>query len=168
LRSAIPHADVATASVPDGGPYPWDPEMLPVLTSATPGLEPPVEVLLPPTSGGRYREYLIGIPRTQRFVRLWDPKGAGASPEFGPDAESVALPGFRRERLPVGALAALFILSATIEPSWRQRELAMLAANATPARVRIFRRVAPRAPRPPRGVGPLMLRLGRIRGQGGR
>jgi hypothetical protein len=106
---------------------------------------------MPPTKGGNYREYLIGIPRTERFVRLLDPKGE-ATPSFrSPKPEARPFPGFRREHLPISALTALFILSATIEPSWRLRELALLSANASPARLGIFRRVGPRA----RGVAAL-------------
>jgi dolichol-phosphate hexosyltransferase len=144
LRSAIPQAEIKAASVPEAGPQPWDPEMLPNLTTPSLGIEPPIAVLLPPTRGGNYREYLIGIPRTERFVRLLDPKSEPTRFFRLPKPEARPFPGFRREHLPIAALTALFILSATIEPSWRQRELALLSANASSARLGIFRKVGRR------------------------
>jgi hypothetical protein len=167
LRSAIPQANISAASVPESGPQPWDPEMLPSLTTAFPGVYPPIAVLLPPSRGGNYREYLIGLPRTQRFVRLLDPNGAASASSRKVKPEPRPFPGFRREHLPIGALTALFILSATMEPSWRQRELALLAANASPVRLGVFRRVGRRPVDVERLAAPVSVRLDRSRGPGG-
>jgi dolichol-phosphate hexosyltransferase len=166
LRVAIPGADIATAAVPAAGPHPWDPEMLTGLPAAPAAVQPPIEVLLPPLLDGGYREYLVGIPRTRRFVRLFEPSGAVDPVTPRAELRRRPSPQFRRERLPVGALTAWFVLSSSFEPSWRQRELALLAANAGPDQVGVFRSIARRS----LGLGTvapaLEVRVGRARRRG--
>jgi dolichol-phosphate mannosyltransferase len=166
LQSSIPTTNIAIASVPAAGPHPWDPEMLSAQSSVSPALRPPIEVLLPPAVDGAYREFLVVIPQTRRYVRIFEPAGA-----VDPAAPLARLrhrpsPQFRWERLPVGAIMSWFILSSSFEPSWRQRELALLAANAGSAQVGVFRStsrrtvgLAPTAPTPE-------LRVGRARRRG--
>ncbi|MCI4318964.1 MAG: glycosyltransferase family 2 protein [Thermoplasmata archaeon] len=166
LRAAIPKADIATAAVPAAGPHPWDPELLSGATAPFTTVQPPIEVLLPPPLEGGYREFLIEIPRTKRFVRLCEPSGAVDAEVSPAQVGHRPSPQFRRERLPVGAVTAWFILSSSFEPSWRQRELALLAANAGPARVGVFRSTARRPLGLTTLVPALELRVGRARRRG--
>ncbi|MCI4317608.1 MAG: hypothetical protein L3J96_03640, partial [Thermoplasmata archaeon] len=71
---------------------------------------------------------------------------------------SVPSPGLRRERLPGGRLAALFILSASMESSGSLRELALLAANRRDAFTEVYHRagVNPAINSEPTGVPPIL------------
>lgn len=147
LTAAAPNATVVRATLPERRSSLTAGEILPPgLTEPAVGVGRTVVVTLP----GRDRftgdsgPTWIGIPRSGRVVHLpLRAEGARASRGSPP-----RLTGrFRRERLPHGPFAALSILSASLEPTWSRRELALLGANAAGFSIEVVR-----AGRAPRGV----------------
>jgi glycosyl transferase family 2 len=148
ISAAVPQAEVVTAVVGASAPGLSNPIMLSSSNDPLDGHSQKVVVALPspdrfPTAPGTL---LVGIPRTQRFLRV---SAAPPGEESRVDLSLTRSDGFRPERAHTGRRRAWFILGATLEPSWTQRELALLEANAQDSAIQVYRRVLPSpSPRP--------------------
>jgi hypothetical protein len=133
LHEAMPQAAIVTAAPADLRPILEEGTPFPGLIRSPGGRGSMVVVAYPAElPGGPGGGVLLGIPRTQRFLWLEGQRSAARRP--------ARAAGFRRERVPHGPLGAWFILGATLEPSWTQRELALLSANARATDFRAYRR----------------------------
>lgn len=142
LTAAAPLASVVTVTLPSRLSAPSRATLLPGLTDPADGVGATVVVALPdrPRFSEGPSPVWLGIPRTGRIVRLPARRGYAGTPRAG---DRTPGSGFRRERLPVGPFAAMFILSASLEPTWSRRELALLAANSSGFPVEVARHEAP-------------------------
>lgn len=130
LTAALPHASLVRAILPSRSSAPARDALVPGLTEPANGVGPTVVVALP--SRDRFSDdpapLWLGIPRTRRIVCLRARTSGGR--RAGPD-ERGNTPRARHERLPTaGPFSALYILSASLEPTWTRRELALLGANS--------------------------------------
>ncbi|HEV2520240.1 MAG TPA: glycosyltransferase family 2 protein [Thermoplasmata archaeon] len=156
LTSASPNASVVTSVLAPGDSSTSMGSLLPSLTEPVPGVGPIVVVTLPSGQPNSIEPppVMVGIPRTGRVIRIPAPQGAEPTAK---DLGAIAEQRFLPERLPGGLFSALFILSASIEPTWTRRELAILGANARGFPLGVFRQSSTLAPRPP-GVARRALR----------
>ncbi|HEV2165734.1 MAG TPA: glycosyltransferase family 2 protein [Thermoplasmata archaeon] len=145
LTSASPNASVVTSVLPPGAPSTSMGSLLPGLTEPVPGVGPIVVVTLPSAEGTSAEPppVIVGIPRTGRVIRIPAPRGGAPTAR---DLGAIAEQRFRPERLPGGVFSALFILSASIEPTWTRRELAILGANAHGFPIGVYRQVPTSTP----------------------
>ncbi|HKS59208.1 MAG TPA: glycosyltransferase family 2 protein [Thermoplasmata archaeon] len=151
ITAAAPFASVATAVLASHARWP-EHSLLSGLTDRGTGIGPTVVVTLPAPSQipGDPHPLLVGIPRTGRLVHFpaedaQEEENQRPDPRFG-DA-------YLPEHVPRGLLAALFILSSTLEPTWTRRELALLEANANGAPMNIYRRSPAEGLPAPRAAG---------------
>ncbi|HEV2428346.1 MAG TPA: glycosyltransferase family 2 protein [Thermoplasmata archaeon] len=147
LASASPNASVVTSVLPSNARSRSLGPLLPSLTEPVAGVGAIVVVTLPSGDGlgTEPPPVMVGIPRTGRVLHFPAPRGGAPS---GRDLGEIAERQFRPERLPGGIFSALFILSASIEPTWTRRELALLGANAKGFPLGVFRH----QPSPPPGL----------------
>jgi hypothetical protein len=139
LRRAIPSAQVTTEVL--------DPDGISNTRRATveEGVghraedTPAVIVALPRLNANAVRpdRFLVEMPQSRRLIRVGTRK---PGPPLSSTTVPLRTPGLRRERLPGGRLAALFILSAAVDSSGVFRELAFLAANQGKLSTQVFRR----------------------------
>lgn len=138
LASASPNASVVTSVLPSNAHSGSLGPLLPSLTEPVAGVGAIVVVTLPSGDGAGAEPppVMVGIPRTGRVLHFPAPRGRAPSDR---DLGEIAERQFRPERLPGGIFSALFILSASIEPTWTRRELALLGANAYGFPLGVFR-----------------------------
>ena len=149
LTVAAPQASVVRATLPSRPSTPALTTLLPGLTEPVSGLGSTVVVALPERE--RFTSdpspLWLGIPRTGRIVCLRARPGGDRAP---PLAAPATPPPFHRERLPDWPFAALYILCASLEPTWSRRELVLLGANAAGFPIEVARQEPPAVRRPPR------------------